>query len=202
MIADAVEHMLAAGMSNEAVVAAIRAMEASEDRPLTLRQARNRRYYRRLKSSESSESSNKTEATSKEAPHTPQEIYNIYTPLEAKASISPKPKKGTRLPENWHPSEALWSFGETELGLPPDLLRFETSAFRDFFWSSPKGVKVDWDRTWKNWMREAVRRRGKGSGPPRPKFSPSMEAMTRLTKEMQERENGFSSNVIDIARQG
>ena len=203
MIADAVEHMLASGMSHEAVVAIVRAIETHGGiLPGTPRQERNRRHYERLKASESVLI--KTDETPKETPHTPQEIYNIYTPTEANASVPPKPKNGTRLPENWHPHEGLWAWGKDKLGLPEDVLRFETGSFRDHFWgkSGAAANKVNWDSAWKNWMREAVRRRGKGSGPPRQKFSPSMEAMTRLTKEMQERENGFSSNVIDIARNG
>lgn len=59
VIAEAVRHMLAAGMSHEAVVAAVEAMEAADSKKLTARQERNRRYYekkaseKRLNASES-----------------------------------------------------------------------------------------------------------------------------------------------------
>lgn len=67
--------------------------------------------------------------------------------------------RGTRLPETWNPSESLWTWGKTKL--PEDALRFETAAFKDYWAAQPgsKGVKLDWDKTWKTWVREAVRRR-------------------------------------------
>jgi hypothetical protein len=67
--------------------------------------------------------------------------------------------RGTRLPDDWKPSESLWSWGKEKL--PEDALRFETAAMRDYFHaqSGSRGVKLDWDKTWKTWIREAVRRR-------------------------------------------
>jgi hypothetical protein len=90
----------------------------------------------------------------KEKPPTPPKEKNIYTP-----HIPPK-KHGTRLPEDWNPSDALWAWGKTKLGLADETLRFETSAFRDHFWASARATatKLNWDLTWKNWMREASRR--------------------------------------------
>jgi hypothetical protein len=67
--------------------------------------------------------------------------------------------RGTRLPDDWNPSENLWSWGKEKL-IEADL-RFETAAFKDFWAAKPgqAGTKLDWDKTWKTWMREAVRRR-------------------------------------------
>jgi len=46
------------------------------------------------------------------------------------------------------------------MGLARDKIEFETGSFRDWFHgqSGAKGVKVNWDLTWKNWMREVKRR--------------------------------------------
>lgn len=65
-------------------------------------------------------------------------------------------KRGTRLPEDWAPSPALrdWTARET----PTVDARAEFAKFRDY-WSSvagAKGVKLDWDATWRNWCRRQV----------------------------------------------
>lgn len=66
--------------------------------------------------------------------------------------------RGTRLPEDWRPSAELFAKGE-ELGIDRGVLYQETDAFRDY-WLSRAGagaVKLDWDRTWMNWMRKLRR---------------------------------------------
>lgn len=131
-----------------------------------------------------------TSVTQKENPPHPQK-KNTNTPNEAKASLPPNPvqtKRGTRLPSDWKPPENLWDWGKADLGLSDETMRFETSAFRDHFCAAPqaKGLKLNWNSTWKNWMREAVRRRGKGHGPPAKKVSPLMTACFDLLEEKQQ----------------
>jgi hypothetical protein len=77
------------------------------------------------------------------------------TPIETVKRVS----RGTRLPDDWHPSESLWSWGLENLAAPD--LKFETAAMIDYFHaqSGQRGVKLDWGKTWKTWIREAVRRR-------------------------------------------
>jgi hypothetical protein len=80
----------------------------------------------------------------------------ILTPLPLK-----KENRAKRLPEGWQPSEGLFSSKEVQkLGLPREVLNFETEAFRDHFLGNG-ARKIDWDRTWKNWMREAKRRQSR-----------------------------------------
>jgi hypothetical protein len=57
-------------------------------------------------------------------------------------------RRGTRLPEDWVPKQDLEFTVELE-------------KFRDWARSAPgqKGVKADWDATWRNWMRR-VREQG------------------------------------------
>lgn len=60
--------------------------------------------------------------------------------IEAKQS-----SRGTRLPENWNPR-------------PEDgLNEIELEKFRDYWRSvsGQKGVKRDWDATWRNWLRNS-----------------------------------------------
>lgn len=53
-------------------------------------------------------------------------------------------KRGTRLPPDWQPKE--------HLDRPEEL-----EKFRDYWIAQPgmKGTKVDWDATWRNWIRNA-----------------------------------------------
>jgi uncharacterized protein YdaU (DUF1376 family) len=64
-----------------------------------------------------------------------------------------KAPRGSRLPQGWIPDEELADWSKAER---PDLdLRKVLMEFRDY-WSSvagQKGVKLDWDATWRNWVR-------------------------------------------------
>ncbi|SMO69583.1 YdaU family protein [Paracoccus laeviglucosivorans] len=73
---------------------------------------------------------------------------------EAKASSK---KKGTRLPADWQLPK-VWGDWAVELGLPEANTRQEADKFRDY-WTSvagAKGLKQDWQATWRNWVRKAM----------------------------------------------
>jgi uncharacterized protein YdaU (DUF1376 family) len=62
-------------------------------------------------------------------------------------------KRGTRLPEDWEPTEEQVAFCRSER---PDLNPKSTAdRFRDYWIAQPgaRGVKTDWDATWRNWVR-------------------------------------------------
>jgi hypothetical protein len=64
-----------------------------------------------------------------------------------------KQSRGTRLPADWVPSEGQIQFCKTERSdLHPAVV---ADRFRDFWIAQPgsKGVKLDWDATWRNWVR-------------------------------------------------
>lgn len=72
--------------------------------------------------------------------------------------------RGTRLPQEWKPSEELlaWFLAECVAGgrwsaASREALRREHATFVDWCASAPgsKGVKKNWDATWRNWMRRA-----------------------------------------------
>lgn len=68
----------------------------------------------------------------------------------------PDPKKGTRIPEDWEPSDADYEQMRSEF---PDLTRplmaDALREFRDYWLSVPgaKGVKLRWGATWRNDIR-------------------------------------------------
>jgi uncharacterized protein YdaU (DUF1376 family) len=59
----------------------------------------------------------------------------------------PKQPRGCRLPSDWFPKEHGGQIAELE-------------KFRDYWIAQPgqKGVKTDWDATWRNWIRRAAER--------------------------------------------
>lgn len=64
-------------------------------------------------------------------------------------------KRGSRLPEGWHPSPESLAKARTEA---PDVdHQREHAVFVDYWAAQPgqKGVKQEWDATWRNWMRRA-----------------------------------------------
>lgn len=63
-----------------------------------------------------------------------------------------EPKRiATRISKDYKPSEALldWQFKN----FPKVNVVLETEKFIDYFISTTKGVKMDWDAAWRNWIR-------------------------------------------------
>jgi uncharacterized protein YdaU (DUF1376 family) len=80
------------------------------------------------------------------------------------ASLRSAPQKGSRLSDDWQPSEDSLRFAESE-GLTTSEIEREASKFRDY-WISRAGSgarKVDWSRTWCNWCRKAAENKNRGN---------------------------------------
>lgn len=83
---------------------------------------------------------------------------------ERETIVSPKKdasaKRGTRLAEDWKPSEneRLWAASK---GCSEARIAREAEAFRNFWIAKPGqgGVKLDWSATWRNWILNALERR-------------------------------------------
>ena len=61
--------------------------------------------------------------------------------------------RGTRLPTDWTPSDALMSWAK---GARPDVnLESTVESFRDYWFgkAGKDGAKLDWDATFRNWVR-------------------------------------------------
>ena len=69
----------------------------------------------------------------------------------------PKSKRGARLPEGYAPPNDVIQAMMSELGVEYQALGREHRKFCDYWYAQPgqKGVKLDWDATWRNWMRRA-----------------------------------------------
>lgn len=81
---------------------------------------------------------------------------------EAKAS---KQKRATRLPDDWFLPKAWgdWAIGE---GYHIEAIRTEADNFKDY-WSAragPTASKLDWEATWRIWIRKAPKGKFNGNG--------------------------------------
>jgi hypothetical protein len=86
----------------------------------------------------------------------------------AEAPVDPLPPKasiGTRLPDDWQPAAALIEWAAREF--PAVNLSRATDEFRDYWHAlpGPKGRKLDWDKTWRNRIRELSSRPGSRAPP-------------------------------------
>lgn len=90
-----------------------------------------------------------------------------------KKTSSSTTKRGTRVPDDFQPTDEMkaWFAGEGFQHLIHG--RTEHEKFMDYWRSAPgaKGVKLDWPATWRNWMRTAAER-SQGTGYSRPVSAP------------------------------
>ncbi|EJF76541.1 hypothetical protein MCO_01608 [Bartonella sp. DB5-6] len=86
-------------------------------------------------------------------------------PIHEQENISKKQNRaqanrGCRLPDDFEPD---YAFAIAE-GLPPERVKVEIAKFRDF-WKARAGKdarKIDWQATWRNWVRKAIENLEKG----------------------------------------
>lgn len=95
-------------------------------------------------------------------------------------------KRGTRLPDGWTPDAEL--IEQMRLECPTVDLRAEHRVFTDYWVAQPgqKGVKTDWDATWRNWMRRAQTQRQSSARPTR--GQENLAYLQSLTTDFDERE--------------
>jgi hypothetical protein len=79
--------------------------------------------------------------------------------------------RGTRLPKGWEPSDENKAYA-TDHGVD---WKAQAEAFADYWHAAPgqKGVKVDWDATWRTWVRRSPK---SASAPAAAPYVPSPHA--------------------------
>ena len=85
------------------------------------------------------------------------QVVNEATPNQEPLTINHKPikenKRGSRLAQDWVLSKSMGDWATQER---PDLdVRQVADQFKDYWvaQAGQKGVKLDWDATWRNWVR-------------------------------------------------
>jgi hypothetical protein len=106
---------------------------------------------------------------------------------QSKRAGSPKSSaRGSRIPSNWTPTPKDYAFASSE-GMTREEINREADRFRDHWKSAPgsKGCKLDWEATWRNWVRSDFRKRnGSGAGNASRNGSRT-EAFDRLAERLQ-----------------
>lgn len=76
-------------------------------------------------------------------------------PTHTHPDISPRARKGTRLSLDWQPEPFSDDLADAVARWPAGAMERELARFRDWAASAPgqKGVKTDWQATWRNWCR-------------------------------------------------
>ena len=78
---------------------------------------------------------------------------NNHKPLTTNHKPIKENKRGSRLPQDWFLTKAMGDWATQER---PDLdVRQVAEQFKDYWvaQAGQKGVKLDWDATWRNWVR-------------------------------------------------
>jgi len=151
------------------LVSTIRAMQAAgipeskiletviliEDERLANGRARTAKHRNKNNNSNECNVTRVTPVTKKEKTPIPPKEKNLYQ--KEKPPSGSKRKRGSRLPDPWSPEESLVSWAKSEFGVAESVLRRETEKFCDYWRGIPgqRGTKLDWNATWRNWMRNA-----------------------------------------------
>jgi uncharacterized protein YdaU (DUF1376 family) len=90
------------------------------------------------------------------------EVKLHISSFEGPSSEGPKKSsaKGKRLPPDWKPSDTDWNEACRLLGRQKAEL--ELAKFRDYWPDKPgkDGLKIEWNGTWRNWVRKAAEQPG------------------------------------------
>lgn len=82
-------------------------------------------------------------------------------PEQPKRAAQPRSSaRGSRIPSNWTPTPQDYAFASSE-GLTREEINREADKFRDY-WTAASGrnaCKLDWQATWRNWIRSDLRKR-------------------------------------------
>lgn len=116
---------------------------------------------------------------------------------EPNTKAEAKHPAATRLPADWIPTDGDVEFCKTER---QDLNVTEVAnRFRDYWVSQPgaKGRKLDWNATWRNWVRNERRVHGAGP-PPGTGYQTATDKAKNFADRLTGRSNERATNIIDI----
>lgn len=112
------------------------------------------------------------------------------TPSQSVANATSQ-KRAARLSSDWS-LPVDWREDAIAAGLPADRIEVEARKMRDWSLSSPKGAKLDWRATWRNWVRQAAESLPKARGsPPR---QPTPRGSDHFDAYAEEISNGRAGN--------
>lgn len=80
------------------------------------------------------------------------------SPQGERVAESSAPRRGTRLLNGWFLPAEWGRWASKETGWPRERILLEAATFADYWQSLPgaKATKLDWEKTWRNWVRRAA----------------------------------------------
>ena len=179
---DLIQSMADAGAPMEAILIAVRAIEAKEQEQADKRRKAAERKQRERDNKRDSHATVTGQSQQKEKN---QKKKNPPSDIPLKGDISSVPPSGTkkrasRIPDDWEPDRE-YAAGK---GLSSQQIDIEAEKFRNYWGSAPpaKATKTDWRKTWFNWVIAAVERGQPRQGRPPPNI-PTTEIMTEAVRK-------------------
>lgn len=162
-----VRALVISGATPDMILAAVEATEAANEDALMRRRDADAARQRAKRERDCHVISRDVTVTVRDAPRAHVEDTSlpslrseeVRTPLRSPSeSFPPKSKKqvnGHRLPDEWDPTA---DYVAGDFGLSHEQHASELFKFRDYWRSVPgaKARKLDWNATWRNWMRRAA----------------------------------------------
>jgi hypothetical protein len=111
------------------------------------------------------------------APETETELKTEVEKTEAKASSK---NMGSRLPDGWEAKPLTGKTLEMVAAWPAGMIERELAKFKDHWLKTPgsRGRSLDWDASYRNWLRNAEERRPRQYERPNP--NPLADAVNRI----------------------
>lgn len=109
-------------------------------------------------------------------------------------SCETKPKRrASRCPDDWQPKPLPAELAASVDAMPPGWIERQLAGMRDWSKSSPNGAKMDWDATWRGWVRRelekvtsnAKRLMDSGTGKPAYRRSHGLDMLRELRAEIE-----------------
>lgn len=205
-----VRALVTAGATPEMILAAVEAAEIEAVRKEEKRLERQRERTRRSRLSRDVTARNVTERDvtfappqdKKVSPDTPfQKTQLPLHPLQKKPLPTEGSKKrGSRLPDGWHPGETGMAYARS-LDFSEPLILWELDKFRDWAISAPgeKGVKRDWLAAWRGWCRRVVEEGATGPPIPNGQFSDHRGQTNERNRQHYQKRSGHDAILAALA---
>ena len=205
VIATAVKHLIAAGVTGDALVTAIADMESAMRAPqievVDVQAERRRAADRARKAAKRDEAlDNSAEIPRKSAESAESETQKekvSHTLPKEKIYISTRAKPKTELPVGWQPNAKTWALADS-LGFQTFEAQDQLERMRDWAKNADggKGRKSDWDAAFRNWLKRAAddRKNRPSANLKRHSIADSFAILDAVTDEAIRRADGFSQD--------
>jgi hypothetical protein len=190
---EVLDALLAHGATAEMIVAAVKADNAIAEQAVEMRRTKDRERQRRHRSSRDVTATNGDTVT-EPCPLTPP-LKSAPHPTKITPPLSPNPpmKRAHRLPSDWLPAPLTGKAAEMVACWLPGELERELAKFRNY-WMGKAGkdaAKLDWQRTWINWLISADERKPRNDqrsvSRNRPNLTDLHRAATAASRDLEDR---------------